>query len=318
MRLRSLLVGLMASTVLLTPAAAHGASTQAKPDRATTTVGKVSTVNVLKNDRVGKKPKVRVISKPKAVRVTVRNNRLRLQASKPGVYRVKYSVKSSRGTAKSHLTLTVKARHLPPPPVPTIHPDSLMGRLNALPVRAETDGGLKYDRSEYKHWNRGLNSTDGCDTRREVIIAEALIKPTVGSSCSLTGGRWYSHYDGVTIEGYSSTAIDMDHMIPLEEAHSSGAWAWTAARKEAFANDQGDARSLIGVTPSSNRSKGARDPGEWIPTNKSYTCTYLEDWVAVKTRWRLSIDATEKAALTHHASTCAGNTTKPIPVTFAY
>lgn len=317
MKTRAMLVGLIAGSFLLitTPSQA-AAPAKAKSDRATVVVGATSTVNVLKNDKVGKRPSVKIIKHAKGVTAKVKGKKIVVKASKAGTYKLTYRVKSSRGSAKAVLTLKVKPKSItPPPPTPEVHPESLVGRLNALTVRAETDGGLAYDRNGYKHWNKGLNATDGCDARREVLIAEALVKPTVGKSCALTGGKWYSHYDGVTIENYTSTSLDMDHMIPLEEAHSSGAWAWSAERKEAFANDQGDARSLIGVTPSSNRSKGARDPGEWMPVNQAYRCTYLKDWVAVKTRWSLSVDATEKEAIAYSATACSDAKTAPITVT---
>ena len=36
-------------------------------------------------------------------------------------------------------------------------------------------------------------------------------------------------------------------------------------------------------------------PAEWLPIYDR--CRYLRDWVAVKHRWRLTVDSTEKAAL---------------------
>jgi len=46
-----------------------------------------------------------------------------------------------------------------------------------------------------------------------------------------------------------------------------------------------------------NRSKSARDPAEWLPTNISYRCQYVEDWMTVKGKWELSVDAKEFEAL---------------------
>jgi len=86
-------------------------------------------------------------------------------------------------------------------------------------------------------------------------------------------------------------------MIPLAEAWDSGAYTWSASLREAFANDLGVSWSLIAVSASSNRSKGDRDPAEWLPPKTTYWCTYLGDWLAVKVRWSLSVDATEHAAL---------------------
>ncbi|MFJ9351098.1 hypothetical protein [Streptomyces sp. NPDC101237] len=51
------------------------------------------------------------------------------------------------------------------------------------------------NRDQFRHWNRGENPTDACDTRREVILSEALEAPEVGPKCALSGGRWFSEYD---------------------------------------------------------------------------------------------------------------------------
>ena len=76
----------------------------------------------------------------------------------------------------------------------------------------------------------------------------------------------------------------------------------SAATKEAYANDQGDPRSLVAVTASSNRGKGDQDPGEWWPLLER--CRYAAEWVAVKHRWDLTVDETEKDALLLQAGQC--------------
>jgi hypothetical protein len=83
----------------------------------------------------------------------------------------------------------------------------------------------------------------------------------------------------------------------LAEAWDSGAHSWDAATLRAFANDLDEPRALIAVTASSNRSKSDRDPAEWLPSNASYRCAYVADWVVVKHRWRLAVDTAERAAL---------------------
>ncbi|ATZ22269.1 hypothetical protein SLAV_01710 [Streptomyces lavendulae subsp. lavendulae] len=46
---------------------------------------------------------------------------------------------------------------------------------------------------------------------------------------------------------------------------SAGAPGWTAARREAYANDLGQASSLVAVTARSKRTKADQDPAEWLP-----------------------------------------------------
>lgn len=40
-----------------------------------------------------------------------------------------------------------------------------------------------------------VGGSDGCDTRREVILAEAVVAPDVSAGCKLAGGSWRSAYD---------------------------------------------------------------------------------------------------------------------------
>ncbi|MFD5185330.1 HNH endonuclease family protein [Streptomyces sp. NPDC058372] len=143
-----------------------------------------------------------------------------------------------------------------------------------------------YSRTVFKHWTAGDNPTDGCNTRKEVLIAEAIIAPEVGPRCSITGGAWFSYYDEVTVDG--AGGLDIDHMVPLAEAWDSGASAWTAARREAYANDQGQASSLVAVTARTNRSKSDHDPAEWLPPTPGALCRYGAEWTATKLRWNLT------------------------------
>ncbi|MEV5646462.1 HNH endonuclease family protein [Streptomyces flaveolus] len=176
--------------------------------------------------------------------------------------------------------------------------------LARLPVREEDRAG--YERSKFRHWIDA--DKDGCNTRQEVLKAEAVIAPEQGPRCALSGGEWYSPYDDRYITGPSG--LDIDHLVPLAEAWDSGASAWTAAEREAYANDLGDARALIAVSAASNRSKADQDPTTWLPPAAGYRCQYVSDWVADKTRWALSIDAAEQAALAEELSHCAD-----VPVT---
>ena len=98
--------------------------------------------------------------------------------------------------------------------------------------------------------------------------------------------------------------LDIDHLVPLAEAHSSGADLWDADKRKAFANDLSDPRSLIAVKASANRSKSDRDPAQWLPINKPYRCQYVSNWIAVKQRWGLTTDNEEKANIYRLQSQC--------------
>ncbi|MGG7568848.1 HNH endonuclease family protein [Streptomyces sirii] len=172
---------------------------------------------------------------------------------------------------------------------------SLTEAIGRLKVARESRAG--YERDKFRLWIDADH--DGCDTRKEVLLAEAMVKPRQGKNCRLTGGKWRSVYDGKMLT--NARQLDIDHVVPLAEAWDSGASKWTAERRERYANDLDAERSLIAVSLGSNRSKGDKDPAEWMPDD---SCTYATDWVASKLRWELTADRAEVKALRAVAAGC--------------
>ena len=178
----------------------------------------------------------------------------------------------------------------------TTYTAPLRTAVASLKVASENRSG--YDRSKFKHWIDA--DGDSCDTREEVLVAEAIVKPHRGSGCSLSGGRWYSYYDNKYWNDKSS--IDIDHVVALAEAWDSGARSWTSARRQSYANDLTDSRTLVGVTDSVNQSKSDKDPAEWLPSYDR--CRYIRHWVMVKIRWWLTVNTAEKNKLISIANSC--------------
>ncbi|MFI9213912.1 HNH endonuclease family protein [Streptomyces sp. NPDC053253] len=177
---------------------------------------------------------------------------------------------------------------------------NLADAVEQIPLADESRAG--YQRDSFKHWNRGLDPADGCNTRAEVLLAEAIQAPTMAAGCKLSGGLWTSYYDGQEVT--DPAKIDIDHMVPLAESWDSGASSWTAARREAYANDQDAATSLVAVTARSNRSKSDQDPAEWMPPLPDAHCRYVSEWTATKLRWGLTADQAETDALKVYAEAC--------------
>ncbi|MGW3450289.1 GmrSD restriction endonuclease domain-containing protein [Streptomyces sp. NPDC001076] len=98
--------------------------------------------------------------------------------------------------------------------------------------------------------------------------------------------------------------MDVDHLIPLAEVWDSGASAWTAKEREAYANDLDAPRALIAVSAASNRSKADEDPTDWLPPYAPYGCRYVTHWIADKTRYQLTIGPAERTALTERLAAC--------------
>ena len=169
-------------------------------------------------------------------------------------------------------------------------------------VEVEPERPRGYEREDWPHW---LDQDGDCmDARDEVLAAESLESVRLASDgCNVASGLWRDAYTGETFR--DPARLDVDHFVPLAEAHRSGGHAWSRERRAAFANDLGDSRSLIAVGASVNRSKSDQGPEEWLPPHGSYRCRYAADWVAVKVRWSLSMDERERVTVSNLLRVCA-------------
>lgn len=167
--------------------------------------------------------------------------------------------------------------------------------LEKLPV-AKAGSMRGYSREKFPHWR---STGENCDVRDTVLKRDGT-KVKV-SGCNVVAGSWRSVYDGATLN--SPTKVDVDHVVPLANAWRSGASAWTTAEREDFANDV-DRPQLISSSQNANRSKGDQDPSTWKPKVTSIWCEYAEDWIEVKTYWKLTVTTAEKSALTDMLEKC--------------
>ena len=197
-----------------------------------------------------------------------------------------------------------------PPPPATPPPASATAPEAARPVAlvmsitvAERPAGMPdYDRDDWDHWNDA--DRDCQDTRQEVMIAESSepVAFTDDRECRVASGSWTDPYTSDVVEDPGK--LDVDHMVPLANAHASGGHAWSEERKELYANSLRYPAHLIAVTASANRSKGADGPDGWRPPDRSYWCQYASDWVAIKNEWGLTATEPEAAALREMLETC--------------
>jgi len=191
----------------------------------------------------------------------------------------------------------------PPPTAVATNSIALMpgGRLT-ITVAVVPSDMPDYDRDDWRHWTD--EDGDCQDARQEALIEESVIPVTFESSseCRVDAGIWIGPYTGISVT--IPRSLDMDHMVPLANAHKSGAWAWDADRRESFANDLSYPGHLIATTASANRSKGARGPEDWKPPDNSYWCQYAVDWITIKDRWDLTATDEEWKALRDMLDTC--------------
>ena len=128
-----------------------------------------------------------------------------------------------------------------PPPAPTAPTTTLTIAIAPIPT-----GIPDYDRGDWRHW---VDADGDCqDARQEVLIAESLepVEFEDDRQCRVEAGRWWAPYLGHHLG--NPRHIDVDHHVPLKNAHLSAGWAWDSERKEQYANYLGKSNRLIVVT----------------------------------------------------------------------
>lgn len=153
-----------------------------------------------------------------------------------------------------------------------------------------------YNRDE---WGRWADADRDCqDTRQEVLIAESEVPVTFVDPlkpCRVAVGRWVDRYNGQVYTDPS--AVQIDHVVALEEAHKLGGWQWTPEQKKAYFNDLDNPDHLVAVSQSSNASKGSRPPPDWMPSNPGFRCEYLRRRVKILIKYKLQYDCGQYADL---------------------
>ena len=163
-----------------------------------------------------------------------------------------------------------------------------------------------YDREkQFGDWTTQYGE---CDTRAVVLMDESLVPTTQNDYCTVETGRWLSSYDGRYYTSAYGGALQIDHVVPVADAWASGAWRWTHATRVRYYNDLGDPRSLAAVDRHDNEAKGDSSPDAWMPGHGR--CRYIRAYVAVKTRWRLTVTRPEKRAIASYAASCPDRTLK--------
>ena len=159
-----------------------------------------------------------------------------------------------------------------------------------------------YDRDDWSHWSD--DDGDCQNIRHEVLQDETqeAVTFTTSSNCYVATGKWYGVYTGEYY--YSASELDVDHFVPLKNAHDSGGYEWSLAKKKEYANYLEDSDHLIAVQSGANRSKGARGPEDWKPSNTEYWCQYAYDWIRIKHTWGLTATQAEWDALRFMIATC--------------
>jgi hypothetical protein len=175
----------------------------------------------------------------------------------------------------------------------------LSAAVTKLTVRTETATGYSAARFPL------VDADHDCrKIRDEVLKSESLHKVRWKNArhCVVVHGQWFSTFDRHTVKRGPKTSVIW--MVPLSEAWQSGASSWSTTRRQAYANDLTDSRTLRAVTAASARARADREPTGWLPSSAS-RCNYVAEWVAVKLRWGLAINSAEHTRLASLAAGCS-------------
>ena len=131
---------------------------------------------------------------------------------------------------------------------------------------------------------------DADDYRYPQSVEDRIVAELGGVYAPYTG-RWFA----------SDSDTDIEHMVARSEAHDSGLCAADSATKRRFATD------LLNLTlagPRVNRyQKVDNDAAEWLPPQNR--CWFAARVIAVRQRYRLTIDRREADALDQVLAGCA-------------
>lgn len=194
-------------------------------------------------------------------------------------------------------TDTVAASPTPTTVAPTVN--SIVLTILVAELAADLPG---YDRDNWRHWTDA--DGDCQNTRHETLIEESRLPVAFKDErrCQVASGEWVGPYTGTLVTEASD--LDIDHMVPLANAHRSGGWQWPEDRKERYANHLDYPGHLVAATQRANRSKSDKGPEAWRPDVRGYWCQYALDWIEIKRSWELTATPAEADALREMVESC--------------
>lgn len=202
--------------------------------------------------------------------------------------------------------------------LPKISPKmaEMTGAYHATGSAAETLETLTVDdnvsAADYERDAFGYRETDtdgnGCDVREDVLARDLTdVTYTKRGSCKVQSGVLQDPYTGQTINftrgQKTSSAVQIDHVVALQNAWQSGAKNWDQAKRYQFGNDM---YNLLAVDGPANQEKGSASAAYWLPTNSAYRCEYVARQIGVKDKYQLSVTSQEKRAMLSVLRQCPG------------
>ena len=135
-------------------------------------------------------------------------------------------------------------------------------------------------------------------------MEESLVQPVL-QGCRVVSGLWIDPWTGN--EFTDPADVEIDHHVPVYNAHRSGGSGWSSGQRRTFYNDVENLNALSGEV---NRDKSAWTPDRWRPPDGSTHCAYAVQWQYVKEKYGLSFAAGERRTLDAMLATCDPDTSQ--------
>jgi hypothetical protein len=154
-------------------------------------------------------------------------------------------------------------------------------------------------------WGKISMQGHTCDLRNYILTRDLTnITRSQSNWCNVTSGTLNDPYTGTTINFVrgvgTSNAVQIDHVVALSNAWSTGAQKLTSASRYSLANDP---MNLLAVDGPTNGSKSDSDAASFLP-RLAYRCKYVARQLAVKKKYKLWVTSAEKSAMTSVLNTC--------------
>lgn len=191
-------------------------------------------------------------------------------------------------------------------------------QLDSLPIKGRAPK-TAYNRQAFgSAWTDDVTvdfGHNGCDTRNDILrrdLTDTTVKPT---GCVVLSGVLNDPYTGMAIPfqrgANTSTAVQIDHVVALEDAWQKGAQQLDQQTRQNFANDPRNLQATDGPT---NEKKGSGDAATWLPPNKPYRCTYVSRQVAVKSIYGVWVTQAEHDAIANLLTGCGAMAPSSAPI----
>ena len=186
-------------------------------------------------------------------------------------------------------------------------PDSTLAVdvLESLAVHEKNTSEKYYRKQFYDSW--GITAS-GCNTREAILTRD--LKNVVLKGCKVQSGTLNDPYTGQIIEFVrgqgTSEAVQIDHVVALSNAWSTGAYALEPDIRYEISQDP---LNLLAVDGPANQDKLDQDASTWLPSNEKFQCQYVARQISVKAKYHLWVTPAEKSKMQLVLASCPNEPT---------